>query len=304
VLFRSHQAEPITLKHTAPEYRIIPDASAQDSFEVHSVLHVESVDARTGDVRDFRPIFAMRHGDPKEDEMAFWHMTRRQGRNAQDGGTECYLTMVDSQGSPSDRYQNDTMMVHIMATNRDLPVDLPLGTRGGAFGIEGQPGIESITTLRKPTASLHPPQGKSIMWRLISLLSLNYLSLLEVVDDKRSHDGGGPVAFREMMALLDFSGTAVTQQRIAGLTGLDWRRVVRQVSTSEGRLLTRGLEVTLHFEESNYTGNGVFMFASILERFLAHYTSINSFTQTVATINKREEVLKRWQPRAGEGTLL
>jgi len=260
-----HQAEPITLKHTAPEYRIIPDASAQDSFEVHSVLHVESVDARTGDVRDFRPIFAMRHGDPKEDEMAFWHMTRRQGRNAQDGGTECYLTMVDSQGSPSDRYQNDTMMVHIMATNRDLPVDLPLGTRGGAFGIEGQPGIESITTLRKPTASLHPPQGKSIMWRLISLLSLNYLSLLEVVDDKRSHDGGGPVAFREMMALLDFSGTAVTQQRIAGLTGLDWRRVVRQVSTSEGRLLTRGLEVTLHFEESNYTGNGVFMFASILE---------------------------------------
>ncbi len=299
-----YQAEPITLKHTAPEYRVIPESSAQDSFEVHSIRRVEAVDARTGQVREYRPFFGLRHGDPREEEMAFWQMSRRPGRAARDGGTDCYLTMVDAQGSLSDRHQDDTVMVNIMATNRDLPVGLPLGTRGGTFSIEGQPGIDSIKTLRKPTASIRPPHGQSTMWRLISLLSLNYLSLLEVVDDKRSHHGGGPVAFREMMALLDFADTPVTQQRIAGLTGLDWRRVVRQVSTSEGRLLTRGLEVTLHFEEANYTGSGVFLFASLLERFLAYYTSINSFTQTVATVKKREEVLKRWLPRAGEGLLI
>jgi type VI secretion system protein ImpG len=46
------------------------------------------------------------------------------------------------------------------------------------------------------------------------------------------------------------------------------------------------------------------MFASILERFLAYYTSINSFTQTIATVRKREEVLMRWPPRAGEGLII
>jgi type VI secretion system protein ImpG len=60
----------------------------------------------------------------------------------------------------------------------------------------------------------------------------------------------------------------------------------------------------LHFEEANYIGSGVFLFASLLERFLAYYTSINSFTQTIATVKKREEVLKKWQPRAGEGLLV
>lgn len=299
-----HQAEPITVKHTLPEYRIVPESSAQTSYEVHSIKRVETLDARTGKVREFRPFFALRHGDAPESEMAFWHMTRRPSGEKRDGGTECYLTLVDAQGAPSDRYQDDTLVTQVMATNRDLPAELPLGTRGGAFGIEGQPGIESIKTLRKPTATIRAPLGRATMWRLVSLLSLNYLSLLEVVDDGRSRQGGGPVAFREMMSLLDYADTAVTRQRIAGLTGLDWRRVVRQVSTTEGRLLTRGLEVTLHFEEANYTGSGVFTFASILERFLAYYTSINSFTQTIATVKKREEVLKRWQPRAGEGLLI
>jgi len=302
-IFPQH-AEPIILKHTQPEYRVIPEASAQDFYEVHSIEQVETLDARTGNVREFRPFFSLRHGDPREGEMAFWQLARRAGGKGQDGGTECFLTLVDAQGAPSDRYQDDTLVVKLMATNRDLPADLPLGTRGGAFSIEGQPGIESITTLRKPTATVRAPEGQATMWRLVSLLSLNYLSLLEVVDDGRSQDGGGPVAFREMMSLLDFADTAVTRQRIAGLLGLDWRRVVRQVSTAEGRLLTRGLEITLHFEEANYTGSGVFVFASILERFLAYYTSINSFTQTVATVKKRQEVLKRWLPRAGEDLLI
>jgi type VI secretion system protein ImpG len=299
-----HQADPLVIRHTSPEYRIIPEAGAQRSYEVHSVRRVETLDPRTGNAREFRPFFALRHGDPHESEVAYWQMSRRPGGAKGDAGTECYLTLVGPQGEPSQECQDETLVVHILATNRDLPMDLPLGTRGGAFGIEGQPGVASIRTLRKPTATIRAPQGQATLWRLVSLLSLNHLSLLEVVDDGRSHSGGGPVAFRELMSLLDFADTPVNRQRIAGLSGLDWRRVVRQVSTTEGRLLTRGLEITLHLEEAHYTGSGVYLFASILERFLGYYTSINSFTQTVATVKKREEVLKRWQPRAGEGLLI
>ena len=44
--------------------------------------------------------------------------------------------------------------------------------------------------------------------------------------------------------------------------------------------------------------------ATVIERFLALYTSINSFSQFVATTRQREGILKRWAPRAGEKTLL
>lgn len=299
-----HQAEPVALRQTEPEHRVVPDAHAPRAYEVHSIRHVETLDARTGQVREFRPFFALRHGDPREGELAFWHASRRPAGAKGDPGTEVYLTLVDPRGGPPAQLPGDTLIVHVLASNRDLPADLPLGARGGEFRIEGQPGIDRVRTLRKPTAAVRAPGGPETLWRLVSALSLNHLSLLETPDDGRGHGSGGPAAFRELLALLDFADTPVTRQRITGLAGLDWRRVLRQVSTPEGRLLTRGLEITVHLDETHYTGSSPLVFASVLERFLAFYTSINSFTQTVATVRKREEVLKRWEPRAGENPII
>ena len=60
----------------------------------------------------------------------------------------------------------------------------------------------------------------------------------------------------------------------------------------------------LEFDPSQYTGSGVFLFASTLERFLGLYTSVNSFTQTVAKVLQHPGAYKRWAPRAGDMALL
>jgi type VI secretion system protein ImpG len=66
----------------------------------------------------------------------------------------------------------------------------------------------------------------------------------------------------------------------------------------------RGVETTIEFDEDQYVGGGVFLFASALERFLGLYTSVNSFNQLVARTKQREGELKRWTPRAGNQILL
>ena len=66
----------------------------------------------------------------------------------------------------------------------------------------------------------------------------------------------------------------------------------------------RGIEVTIEFDEQQYVGSGVFLFASVLENFLGLYTSLNSFSQLVAKTKQRKELLKQWPPRAGEQILL
>lgn len=162
----SHQAEPLTLRPTEPEYRVVPDSHAQRSYEVHSIARVETLDARTGHVREFRPFFSLRHGDPREGELAFWHATRRPTGSKHDAGTEVYLTLVDPRGGPPAQLPGDTLIVHVLASNRDLPAELPLGTRGGEFQIEGQPGIDRVRTLRKPTPTVRGPQGQETLWRL------------------------------------------------------------------------------------------------------------------------------------------
>jgi len=65
----------------------------------------------------------------------------------------------------------------------------------------------------------------------------------------------------------------------------------------------RGIEVTLLFDEKAFEGTGVFLLGAVLDRFLAEYTSINSFTETVIETRQRG-VIQRWPPRGGRGRLL
>ncbi|MGL5098167.1 MAG: type VI secretion system baseplate subunit TssF, partial [Planctomycetia bacterium] len=66
--------------------------------------------------------------------------------------------------------------------------------------------------------------------------------------------------------------------------------------------VARGLEIAVDFDEQSYIGVGVFLFASVLERFFGLYASANSFTQFVARTSRGE--IKRWPARAGERVLL
>ena len=96
----------------------------------------------------------------------------------------------------------------------------------------------------------------------------------------------------------------MTQQLIDGIVGLSSRRVIGRTGTETASGFCRGIEVTLEFDEKKYIGTGVFLFASVLERFLGLYASINSFSQLVVKKRQEEGIFKKWPPRAGEQPLL
>jgi type VI secretion system protein ImpG len=62
----------------------------------------------------------------------------------------------------------------------------------------------------------------------------------------------------------------------------------------------RGIETTLTFDEEQFVGTGMFLFASVLDRFLGLYVSVNSFNQLTIRSAQREEIVKRFPARAGE----
>ncbi len=305
-----HQAEPINLTHSVSEYQIVPDAHAPTSYEVCAIHSVEAMESGTGSLKTYRPFFSLRHGEDDGDQIPFWQSARRPAIRKDDHGTEVSLMLVDKTGNLLERSPGETLVVQTLCSNRDLPPQLPFkSSRRGDFYIEGQPGVQRIVTLRKPTGSLRMSESSDLYWRLISLMSLNHLSLTSIDESAqyRSASGvyaSGPVAFRELLSLLDFVQTAATKQRVAGLTELESRPVMRQIKTDGGRLFARGLEMVLRFDETKYTGSGVFLFASVLERFLGYYTTINSFIQTVVEVQQREGVVKRWPPRSGEIQLI
>src|SRR5262249_4971243 len=62
----------------------------------------------------------------------------------------------------------------------------------------------------------------------------------------------------------------------------------------------RGLDITLHFDEDHFTGNGVYLFGAILERFFGMYCAINSFTRTAVTTTRRDGKVCEWPARSAD----
>jgi len=307
----SHKADPISMSQQNVEHQVIPDVHSPFSFEVYSIKEVSSSTPGTDEIKTFRPFYSLQHGDSKDDEPAFWHPIRRETIRKDDTGTDVFLTLVDKDFKVTDP-PLEVLSIDTLCTNRDLPSRLPFGDARGDFQLEGYPEITMIRCLRKPTASIRSHLEDDARWKLISHLSLNYLSITEFagfdkhLNDQQTqfHKGKALESFHEILKLYDFMDSSVNQKRISGLTGIKARRITRRLKETMNTGFARGMEISLEFDEEKYAGSGVFLFASVLEQFLGHYVSINSFVQTVAYVRQREGVLKRWPPRAGQIQLL
>jgi type VI secretion system protein ImpG len=286
-------AEPILLDQRKYEYPVIPDVRRPLATEVFSVDEVVSIHPQSNDVLRFEPFYSYRHATLRDKKQTFWLAHRRPSNRPGDEGTEVSISLVDLSTRPI-MPDVDTLTLRLTCTNRDLPARLPFGNEAGDFDLLGGSAVKRVVALRKPTASVRPPSGKAALWRLISHLSLNYLSL---VDD-------GKEALQEILKLYDFTGSAFSEKQIEGITSLSSSRHFARLISENGISFARGTRVEMEFDEDQFAGGGVFLFASVIERFLGEYVSLNSFSQLSARTRQRKETLKEWPPRAGQVILM
>ena len=62
--------------------------------------------------------------------------------------------------------------------------------------------------------------------------------------------------------------------------------------SENGVAFARGTQVEMEFDEEQFVGGGVYLFASVLEYFLGLYVSMNSFSQLRVRTRQRKEVLQ------------
>jgi len=286
-----HTAEPIQLDQTCYAYVVNPDFRHSRSMEVFSIDSVACTYERTGETAVFEPFFSFRHGSAQK-EPTFWQATRRQTGADNDGVSEVSISLVDLSGRPLSP-DLDTLTVRCTCSNGDLPSQLPFGEESGDFDLEGGSAVERVVVLRKPTPTLRPATGRGALWRLISHLSLNYLSLVE----------GGREALQEILRLYQGSAPYLERQ-IEGIAEVRSERRFARVVGDHGISYVRGVRVELDLDEEKFVGGGVYLFASVLERFLAQYVSMNSFSQLAVRTRQRKEMLREWEPRSGNRILL
>ena len=286
-------AEPVQLSQRRYEYPLAPDVRRPYATEVYSVDEVSCINTATQQTATFEPFYSLRHSGVAGKQECFWIARRRPSNRPNDEGTDIFVSLIDLSMrtlSPD----GNILSIRTTCTNRDLPSRLPFGNEDGDFELEGAASMKRIVALRKPTAPVRPSTGKGTLWRLISHLSLNYLSLVEE----------GREALQQILRLYDIGRSAYSQNVIDSIIRVQSRHHFARVSSESGINFARGMRVEMELDEDQFVGGGVYLFAAVIERFLGLSASLNSFTQLVVTTPQRKEMLHEWQPRAGRRILV
>ncbi|MEO9778836.1 MAG: type VI secretion system baseplate subunit TssF [Sedimentitalea sp.] len=288
------------------EQHIIPSRTAALDFEIHSLQNVTGISSAGGDDVVFRPFYSSTDFTAAgETHPAYYTINRRMRQRSEKErlrgvrtsylGSEMFVTLVDRAQTPY-AANLDQLAVKALCSNRDLPLLLATGDADVFRMPEGGP----VKSIRLPVSPTRPnpklAQGDTA-WRLISHLSLNYLSIAD------SGNGDSAAALRELIGLYAPLGDRVTEKQLEGIVSVSSRPIVRRMSDELLSTAVRGVEVTIGIDESFFEGTSAYVLGAVLERFLRRYTTINSFTETVLKTQKRGEIA-RWRPETGLGRMI
>ncbi|WP_428925597.1 type VI secretion system baseplate subunit TssF [Marinibacterium sp. SX1] len=295
------RCDRVHLSSRDTEHHVVPSRTASLDYEIHSLHSVTGISTGTADDVTFRPFYSADDFTAAgESHPAYYTISRKMRQRSERErlrgvrtnylGSELYLTLIDRAQAPYGAAL-DQVAVQALCSNRDLPLLLATGGDDVFHLPDGGP----VTRVSLPVTPTRPSptlaQGDTA-WRLISHLSLNYLSISD------TGRGDGAAALREMIGLYAPLGDKVTEKQLEGITGVTSRPIVRRMSDEVLSTAVRGLEITLHFDDSFFEGSSVYVLGAVLERFFRKYSTLNSFTETVLKTRERGEI-SRWRPVSG-----
>lgn len=297
------RADRISLSESTNEYHVVADRTRPMDFEIHSISEVTGYGGSADMKQPFHPFFAW-NDQTRSGQTRAYYTTSRQARmlsakqralgtRSSYVGSELFLSLVDGDEGPY-RSQLRQLEVTALCTNRDLPLHLTIGQGRTDFTLDSGGPIEAIRCLAGPTPPRASHAHGDTSWRLISHLSLNYLSLV----DGSNGAGDGAAALRELLSLYADLSDASTMKQIDGIRSTSTASITRALPVPGPTTFGRGLEVTITGDEGAFEGSGIFLLGAVLERFLAKYVSLNSFTETVLRSTQRGEIM-RWPTRSG-----
>jgi type VI secretion system protein ImpG len=278
-------AEPVILDHKRPDYQVRPSGDTGGEFQVYSVDKVVGYIQGTVEERPYKPFHMF---NPQAGEMPVY--TVRLQRSPIRDKTELFVSVA----YPSQQKEPklETLSMSLTCTNASLPEKLRYGDISQPTSTS--PELASFENIRQPTSPVQPPLGRNLLWRLLSHLYINYLSMADVE------------SLRAMVKLYVFTDTRDRGSVVANTKRVD---AIADMHVTEGDRLVKGLvmrgrEIKMSLNREGFANGGdMYLFGSVMNRFFSGYASVNCFTRLTVeeTLNKE---LFRWNAMIGDRPLL
>jgi type VI secretion system protein ImpG len=293
------RADRIALSDGQHEFHVVPERTAPLDYEVFDVQSASGFDDQ-GQERRFLPLFASDHSTSLHLPAYYsvWReprlqseQARREGPRSGYIGSEVFLSLVDPEDAPI-AHSLQQLSVQTRCTNRDLPVFLIAAGSSSVFSMEAGTPVAAVRAIAGPSRPYSALREGGVAWRLINLLSLNYLSLLD------TGSGEAAAALRDLLSRLPMAGEPAQRRMIESIQKIGARAVVRRHPVAGPIAFSRGLRVELSLDELGHEGGSAVMFAAVLHHFFARHASMNSYIETVLHSLTRGELM-HWRPMLG-----
>ncbi|WP_397450598.1 type VI secretion system baseplate subunit TssF [Pseudomonas sp. NA-150] len=273
---------PIRLEGRDDEYLLLPDERNRSGYGVFSVDRVAS----GPDEEPFVLFESFEHDASFDVLNARPHYSIRQRQSLSHDGLDTYLSFGGNKLK-----DGETISIEATCTNQNLPRQLKIGdiTERGP----DMPETVRFRNISIPTTSYAPPLNGDYLWKVISNMSLNYVSLANVNALKVI------LETYDLPRYYDQKARNVSKNLLDGMKSISHQAVDRL----HRGLPVRGIRTELEIDPQKYIGEGdLFLFATVLNEFFALYASLNSYHELHVKSTQGE--VYQWTPRMGQQPLL
>lgn len=284
-------ARPLEVDHRKTEYRLVPEGQPREHYDIFSINEVQAWGHE--DRRQYRYLpydsFAYCRVSSDQAQRLFWQKLKPSVISSY--GYDTYVSFLEL--DPAQPWpQRETISARLTCTNRDLPVELAVGEINQPLA--NTPEYVEFANISPVTPCLFPVQDSKPLWQVLSYLSQNYRSLVEIS------------ALQNLMAVLDVRGHYDRQHSQASRLKRDALEKVDVVPVNrlyEGALW-RGVRIHIEVLEEHFMGAGdLFLFGNVLNELLASTVPLNSFHELELS-GSVKGLFHRWQPRQGRECLV
>ena len=277
-------AESMLNDHKRSEYRLRPLRDAGNNFQIYSVDEVLGQNRRSGSQTNYSEIGL---ANPDQNTKPVYQINHRQTENE---GTQVFISF----SYPKDfkLTTQETLAIELTCSNGDHPSKLKPGDISKPTSSTSD--LMTFENIIQPSEHQNVPTGHSMLWRLLSHLSLNYLSLADTEN------------LKALLGLYIFSSNSgntlevANRKRIEGVSKVTVAACDRLVSGTP----MRGQSINVSVNPANYAGLGdMYLFGVLLDRLFSSFASINCFTEFSLTDEVSEKTYN-WPVRTGDQPLI
>ena len=271
-LFKKN-ASPLLLDHKQTEYHIVPDKTLPYNYATYSIDRMIEWGHNKRIDKIYTEFVSAEYETAKATSHS--HYRRKISPSLIDGIPEIYISLLQ-EPEQTNFQQSKSISIELTCTNRNLPQQLDVGDI--CIPADNTPHAVSFQNITPVTPPLYPPLEGDILWRLMSNMSLNYISLTSIPALRSI------ISAYDLKALHDRKRAKILKSILNGMISIS----CKQTDRLHKGLPMRGMRTTLVLDQHSFSCEGdMYLFGSVLSEFFALYATANSFHQLTVVEAKR-----------------